>query len=473
MLIRHSLLYIVAKLVPGLLGTLTTAVLTRLLAPSQYGRYGIALVTMTFLSSFAFDWLGLAYLRSAQQDRDNPVVASTFVRLFGAVAGLTALCGLLALGLGAFSPEEAPLAAIGLVMAWAYSWFELTSRLQIAALRPGRYLFMNCGRALFILLGAGGAAWLTRDPAGAAIGTACGTLAGALLGGRPRLRGFDPVLARSALLFGLPLAASLTLASLVNSGTRALLGSMGSLEALGLYTAGFVLMQNTLGVIAAGVSSASYTLAVRAVDSGDAEAARRQLLANGSLLLAVLAPAALGMALTAHGIAVATVGPDYVEAVAALGPWMAVGAFFAGFRAHYLDHAFQLGRRAPLQIVVTGLAAAITLLLSLWLIPTQGAIGAAMAVAVAMAVSCLHAIWAGRRAYPLPLPADAAWRIVLACALMGLCVMLVPGSGIARLLVQVALGAAVYGAACLALDVLGLRSRLLPGSGRQLVAGAL
>ena len=461
MLIRHSALYITAKLVPGLLGMVTTALLTRLLVPSQYGLYGLALVIMTFGSAIAFDGLGLAYLRVAQNRPDKLVAASTFVQLFLGLVALTLVAAALAWTSGLIDPPDLPIIAAGLLMTWAYAWFELVSRFHVADLRPGAYLRMNLGRAALILGGAGVAAWLTRDPVWTAIGTATGTLAGACLGGFERYRlgaaAFDRALARAALTFGLPLAASLTLGSLVGSGTRALVSSLASLEALGLYTASFVLVQNTLATVAAGIASAGFSLAVRAVDSGDKERARAQLHANASLLLAVLAPATVGLALTSHSIAAVLVGPGYVDTVAALTPWMAVGAFFAGFRAHYLDHAFQLGRRPHGQIWVTALAALVTVALAVALIPRLGPLGAALSVTAGMIVSTVYAVTAGRSAYPLPLPWDTAWRVALACTAMAACVTAVPGSGLASLILQVTLGAGAYAAAAIALDLLGAR----------------
>jgi O-antigen/teichoic acid export membrane protein len=464
MLIKHSMVYVPAKLVPGIIGMLTTAALTRLLTPAEYGIYGLALVVMTFGSTLAFDWLGVSFQRVYYAGRHDPRLTSTFVQIFLILMCLTGTLALLAWGLGLFTGSTAPSYAIGLVMTWAYAWFELAARFEVANFRPGRYLRMNLARALFILLGAVGAAWLTRSPIWTAAGTATGILAGALLGGFSGWgfgrRHFDVKLARTVLTFGMPMAASMALSSLIGSGTRAMVEWMGSAEALGYYTAAFMLVQNTLNVAAAGIAAASYALAVKAVESGDEAAARRQLLANGSLLLAVMAPAALGMALTAHGIAVTLVGPRYVQAVTTLTPWMAGGAFFANLRANYLDHAFQLSRRPTLQIQVTALAAVLALGLSYWLIPLMGPLGTAIAVAVAMAVSCVHAALIGRWAYPVPMPLDAAWRVGLACLAMTICVLIIPGRGTASFLLQASAGALAYCGVGAALNLLGARDSI-------------
>ncbi len=465
MLIRNSLLYMLARLLPGVFGMATTALLTRLLDVGSYGVYGLALVIMTFVSTMGFDWLGVSFLRFFDGKAGSERTVATFVHIFFGLLLLSGFLTLLAWALGAFTGAQAPIYALGILLAWSYSWFELAARLETAGLRPFRYLVMNLGRAALIFMGAVSAAWLTREPVWTAVGTGVGMFAGALLGTMrsyslsPRL--FDPVLARRVLAFGIPLAASLTLSGLISSGTRALVEALGSAEALGLYTAAFILVQNTLMVMAGGIASAGYPLAVRAVESGDAGRARRQLLANGSFLLAVMAPACLGMALTADGVAHTLVGHKFAPMVATLTPWMAAGAFFGTMRAHYLDHAFQLGRRPGLQVWVTCVAAAVALGLSAFLIPRYGPVGAAMGVAAGMAVSCVHASIASRFAYPVPLPVATGVRVLAACLFMALVVRAVPGSSLPAFVIQVAAGAAAYGLAALALNVIDLRSRAL------------
>jgi O-antigen/teichoic acid export membrane protein len=466
MLIRNSLLYVLARLLPGVFGMATTALLTRLLDVASYGIYGLALVIMTFVSTMGFDWLGVSFLRFYDGKAGSERTVATFVHIFLGLLVLSGLLTLLAWAVGAFTGAQAPIYALGILLAWSYSWFELAGRLETAGLRPFRYLAMNLGRAALIFLGAVGAAWLTRDPVWTAVGTGIGMFGGALLGTirshsvAPRL--FDPALARRVLAFGVPLAASLTLTGLISAGTRALVGVLGSAESLGLYTAAFILTQNTLIIIGGGIASAGYPLAVRAVESGDVARARRQLLANGSFLLAVMAPACLGMALTADGVANTLVGHKFAPMVAVLTPWMAAGAFFGTMRAHFLDHAFQLGRRPGLQVWVTCVAAAVALGLSVLLIPRYGPVGAAIGVTMGMAVSAIHASIVSRFAYPVPLPIATGIRVLAACLFMGLLVRAVPGSSLFAFAAQVAVGAVAYAAAAFALNILDMRSQAVP-----------
>ena len=458
MLIRHSIFYTAGKLLPGLLGMATTGLLTRLLPPEAYGLYGVALVVMTFGSTLMFDWLGLAYLRIAQRRQNAAEITGTIVALFTGLVLLTGIAAFVAWGMGLFSGPTGTAIVAGLVLMCCYAAFELAARLPVARGQPGRFLLMNGGRAVLSLTGAAGAAWLTRDPAWTACGMALGTIAGVLLGGvRLAWPRFSPALARQIVAFGLPLALSMALASVANSGARGLLEALDSPAALGLYTAAFLLVQNTLSVVAAGIASAGYSVVVRLLEHGNEAAARRQLAANWSLLLAVMAPMAAGMALTASEIASALVGPQYVAGVTALTPWLAGAGFFAGLRAHGLDHPFQLANRPGRLAAVTALAATVAIGLTLCLVPRWGPVGAAAAALASAASSCVLALLLGQRTWPVSLPIGTALRVTAACVVMALAVRSVPHG----LVTEVGAGMTSYAAACFALDVLGCRSRVL------------
>jgi O-antigen/teichoic acid export membrane protein len=161
MLIKNSLLYVLARLLPGVFGMATTALLTRLLDVASYGVYGLALVIMTFVSTMGFDWLGVSFLRFYDGKAGSERTVATFVHIFFGLLMLSGLLTLLAWAAGLFTGAQAPIYALGILLAWSYSWFELAGRLETAGLRPFRYLVMNLGRAALIFLGAVGAAWLT------------------------------------------------------------------------------------------------------------------------------------------------------------------------------------------------------------------------------------------------------------------------------------------------------------------------
>jgi O-antigen/teichoic acid export membrane protein len=464
MLVRHSIIFVAAKALPSLLGMATTIILTRVLSPTQYGLYGLSLVVMTFTAGVGFDWLLLCLTRFYEGRHRDPKVVSTVLHLFAANVLLTAIVLLMIWYFKLRYMPEAENYVIGIVMTWSYAWFELVAGIEIVNLRSGAYFVMNSGRAVSVLVFAVGAAWLTRDPVWTGIGTAIGMFLGSLLR-RGRIstsgsRGYDAALAREMIAFGLPLAVALLMGGIAFTGARAMVEWLGTPEALGYYTAAFVLVQNTLVVVSTGIGSASYQFAVRAVESGDLAAARRQLLDNSTLLLAAMAPVSLGVALTAKGIAITLVGSQYADAVSTLTPWMAASAFFTSIRACYFDQAFQLGHRPFLLIRVLGAAAVISIGLAYWLIPRMGPEGAAIAITISAAAGCILARIEGTAAFPLPLPIAAAGKILLACGVMALAVLSVKGNTQIHFVIQVVVGAFAYSASLVALNLFGLRERI-------------
>ncbi len=322
-LIQQSAIYLLARLLVGLIAMATTALLTRLLTPVTYGQYGLALVVMTFGAQTLFNWIVVSTARLYQARRGDPSTPSTFAQICVLTAAGSGMAFLLAWAGGVVSGDTARIYGVGFVLMVAYAWFELLSSFEVVNFRPGTYLSMSLGRAVLIMAGAGGAAWLTGDPVWTALGYGAGMFGASALGRTRdwslRPSRFDPALARQICRFGLPLAGCMALSALSTSGTRLLINHLDSAEALGLFTAAYVVVQSTLGVLAFGVVAAGYQLAVQAVESGDPAAARQQLVANLSLLFAVIAPAALGMALTADGLAQTLVGAQVFRRDGAVG----------------------------------------------------------------------------------------------------------------------------------------------------------
>jgi O-antigen/teichoic acid export membrane protein len=206
-----------------------------------------------------------------------------------------------------------------------------------------------------------------------------------------------------------------------------------------------------------GIASAGYSLVVRDVERGDHAAARRQLLANGSLLLAVLAPASMGIALTGDSIATSLVGSKFEVGVAPLMPWMALSSFLGGMTSCYFDQAFQLGKRPHLKIWSAGITGVLSIGLSIYLIPFYGPLGAALALFAASTFTNVYSIIVGRYAYRVPLPIAGGLRVGICCVIMTLAVVGLPNSGWTGLLLRAVVGVIAYALSAIAVNLLDCR----------------
>jgi O-antigen/teichoic acid export membrane protein len=470
---RDSAIYILSRVVPSGLGFVTGMALTWLLTPEAYGIYGLGLTIVVLVAGIFFDWHGLSFMRFFQANAENPrfmpTVVQSFVLLCLASLVLVPLvllaAGAIANAFGAAEKDYRLLIAIALPGCWAYAWFELAARIQVAQFRPMRYFWMNLLRNLLILGFGLAAAWAWHSAYPVLAAGFLAMFAAGLLFRIPHLsllpRRFDFDMARRLFAFGWAMALVRALGSASFALDRFLLDTLVGTDAVGFYTAAYQLAQTTIITIGAGIGSATYSLAVRAVESGDLGTLNRQLARNSTLLLALLLPASIGAAMVSPTLAKLFVGPDYVAPVASMTAWMALAAFFSGFRANYLDHAFQLGHKTHGLLKVIAVAAVVNLAFDVVLIPRFGAVGVAMANLVSGATGMTYAAWAARAVMPMPIAWRDATKTVIAALTMAL--FLWPFYGrddLPALAAAVIGGAAVYGAVLLALDAMNLRGVL-------------
>ena len=450
-MLRDGFIYILAKVLASALGFATTIGLTWILSPESYGFYGFGLAAAGLGSNALFDWHALGFMRWYQSRGQEPGFMATALAMFAAVCATSAAALGLAMGAGLLKGHEIE-ALVLLPGTWAYAWFEFAARVQVANFRPLRYLGMNLARNGMIL----GFGLLVAYVSGSAIAVLAAAflamaIAGCLWlpGGAIRARGnFDPALARVMLIYGAPICATMICSGLMLSVNRLMLAAMADMRAVAWLTASSTLVQASIGVVGAGIGSATYSLAVRAVESGDPVAADRQLRQNIVCLTAILLPAAVGLSLIAPRLATVLLKPEYREAVTLTTPWLAAGAAILGLRAHYVDHAFHLGNRTWLLSRVMIASALLNVLLNALLIPSHGYAGAAMAMTAAAATSLVYAIHLSGRAWLLPVPTRDLSRIGGATMAMAAVLWRLPAwPGAAGLAGAAAMGLLVYLAA--------------------------
>ncbi|HMC54377.1 MAG TPA: oligosaccharide flippase family protein [Gemmatimonadaceae bacterium] len=475
-MLRSVSLYAVIRAGSAAISFLGIAMLTRLLDKAEYGRYALVAASASFAAALGFTWLRmglLRYLPAFEGRRD--VFLSTLLRGF---AFSMAASATLAIGLWLLVRDDEIRALIpyGLLLLWATSAFELNLDVTVSQLQPTRYGRLT---ALRSAVGVGAAiflAWRGYGARGVILGFSLGLLLPVVWSAfgdwRPaRLRLADAEVLRRVTRYSAPLVATVLLEFVVNLSDRFFLGWLHGVEAAGAYAVGYDLAQQTLTVLLVTVNLAAYPAVIRALEAGDAATARVRLEQQGQLLLAIGLPAAAGLALLAPNIAHLLLGADFRASARVLIPWIAVATLIGGTKSYYFDLTFQLAQVTAQQIRIMLFAAATNVVANLLLIPRYGALGAAWATVAAYIVG-LSMSWArGRTVMPLPLP----WRqwSRTAIATLAMAAVLWPlrsRIGWPSLIVQLLLGAAVFVAAAMMLDVLGSR-RLARQAWTRVVAG--
>jgi O-antigen/teichoic acid export membrane protein len=466
MLLRHSGFYLLSWIVPSASSFAALLIFTRFLAPEDYGLYATVTISVALVYTLSLNWICASALRLYGATSDRAGFLSALLWSYLSVMALLTLIGFAASG---YVPglEDRGLVAIGLALIAVNGWLEINLHLLRAELQSGHYALANVLRSG---LGAVAGVALVYFGCGA-LGAVCGVLLGALVPAlwltwrNWRVRGIGwPQRAMITTLFhyGLPLTVSYALEAVYWYSDRLLLATMMGAAAVGLYAVGFDMADKTIkGIMVALGSGAGLPLAISLLENDGPAAARRQLKINLAFLLTGGLPAAVGLMAIAPTLAT-FVGAEYREGARELIPVITAATFLSALRGNYFDHAFYLGRRTTLFVIVMFGGAFANAGLCLVLIPHIGVMGAAYATLSAYALTLVLGIITGRHAFALPIPWSDIGKIGLATAIMALAVIAVPEwPPSTRIVAQIVIGGLVYAPLVVMLDIGGWRPAIV------------
>jgi O-antigen/teichoic acid export membrane protein len=511
---RNMLIMAPAQAAQVLVGLGTVVVFTRLISPAEYGVYGLVLSASMMAHTAAMTWAEAAAFRFLPQaERTGEEKPHFATLLLVALAASVISAAILTVCLIGMAWHGWTAAAIGFSATLSPVRFltKVARETDRAEQRMARYAWRE---TLFLVGGfCAGVALLALTPMGPAAPFAGATLAGLFClifdlpnlmrragGGqarfqpnpsRPRsvesaqIEKFRPLSAEkpdstfseiglggfkfgahAARLaeyarYGMPLAIGLAIELAMQTATRGALAAYEGEAAAGAFTAAVGAVGRALDVLFIWTALAFAPPLLRAFEGGEpgAIAAASANLARG--LIAVAAPATVGLCLVAYPLCALLVGEGLAKDAAYLAPYVAVMGLANGLAVYLATEAFVLSRRTGLRTAI--LIPVAVFHLGLVIVMTQhfGLTGAGIAsvLSAVAAFALLSAI--GMRVTPLTLPWGDIGKVVIACLAMAGAVMAMPAwGGLQELLGKAAVGAVVYAASVTALDVGGLRTWL-------------
>ena len=463
MLLKNSTIYIVAKVIPGLMAFMALSVYTHLLSPEQYGVYTLIFTAAMFVNATLFNWLPVGMIRFWPGGTYSEAV---FISTMGVLYRYLALVILLLLVITLFivDAKNYPYVWAGLILlcGFAYQKFGLT--LKSAQLEPNSYAVMIISYSVLALVFGASLAYVGWGPLGVLIGVAAGLLIPPLIQTVTVWFQFDrslysPELTKKLLIYGMPLAASFLLDQITNVSDRYMLAWLSGEAEAGKYAVGYDLAGNSILMIMNAVNLAAYPMIVKLLDTKGKEAALEYFNTYAVLLLGVSIPAVVGLSLVGPNMVDLVIGEEYKASVTLLLPWVSSAIFCMGAGAFYAHLPFQLGNNNMGIFKIAAVVAVLNLLLNYWLIPKLGMQGAAIATLLSFMVSLTLGVIFGRRVFPIPFPAKDVAKIIGASVAMGLCLFLLKDlRGWLWLVAQLSSGLGVFLTAVLVLDIGGARA---------------
>jgi O-antigen/teichoic acid export membrane protein len=461
MLIRNSALYLAANGVSAVLGFAGVFLYTRLLDPADFGVFVIGNTVAGIVSALMFTWLRHSTIRFQSEGTQADIRLSALVG-YGGILALMPFAFLALIVIGRLPWQTA---AIAILISASMGLFDLSQDILRARQLASRAMLGVMARAaislavglLAIAMGAGGVGLL--------IALSCAYIAAAFLLApatwQPPRRAFSAETLRQMLLFGGPITASGFLFALHSGLDRLLIGHILGADAAGQYGASADFVRQCLIYPAISASAAIGPLAIQLYAQDGPDSVNPHLARSAELLLAVVLPAAVGLALTSADLSTVVLGPKFRDAGATLMPIFAMSWIGFVIAHHYAHLSFSLANKPSLYIIHAAGTLAISGALMVPMIRSYGLVGAALSLMIAECLSAVIGLVLSRQAHPLPLPTMGLLRVVGAVAIMAFATLaaqaISPDNAVVRLVLAISVGGLSYSAAVVAINVLNVR----------------
>jgi O-antigen/teichoic acid export membrane protein len=468
MLVRHIIGYTPSLIVPGLTAFAAVFFYTRLLSATEYGYYALTINSMNLLNMVFFFWLQMALPRlmprAAREGRATAFRATTYVAYVCVSSFLLVATGLFAW----IAPQGNfyQVAVLAVPLALTRSLLSMNQAFHRSALDFNRYNVIECGQAVAgLALGLGMVWFLHLGYLGAVGGMTIGMTVMTLVDIRTilhtPLQHFDRAIFMDIVRFGTPLIVSFGLDFVISSSDRYLIDYYQGAAQVGIYAAGFTLIDRITSILFMAVAVPSLPLTIHKLEHEGVEAARDQTYKNGVAILALSLPAFAGLILTNGQLANTLIGADFRAGALRVMPWIAVASILSGIAGHYFGHAFHLAQKPHLFLFTEGPTAALNLGMNLFLIPRLGYMGAAYAAVASRVLLVILNIAVGRRVFAIKFPFKPALQIAAATGLLAVSLSVIPfPENMYGLAGQVGLGVFVYSAGLVAFDVMNIRGHI-------------
>jgi len=458
MLVRHSALYLLGRIIPGAVNLLALALYTRLLTADQYGHYALVIAAVGIVNAVFFQWLSLGLGRFLPAHEGQPqALLSTALTGFLIVVAITGVLG----GAVAWLWPDKTLRwfiILAVAVGWAQAWFDLNLKIVNVRLAPIRYGLLSSVKALLALSVGVALFYLGLGAFGILLGLMIGLLISTLFVWKHwyglSVRQHNMRLFKDFIGYGAPLILTFMLTLVLDVSDRFLLGWLINAKVVGAYAAAYDLTQQSLGLLMGVVNLAAFPLVVRALEEKGVAEAQNQLRQNALMLLVISVPATVGLVMLADNIAVVMLGTEFREGAGNIIAVVALAIFVGGIMSYYFNYSFQLASKMGGQAWSMMWAALANVGFNLWWIPIYGVLGAAYATLGGFVVGLSASWYLGRQIFVLPALPKESYKVVLASVGMAASLSLtVDWRGPVVLLGQVLLGCIVYTMLLLIFDV--------------------
>ena len=451
MFLKHSLFYLLAKVIPALASFITLAAYTRMLTPSEFGVYTVLLTAVNLVNTILFYWLVIGILRYWHDFKDKrSLLISTTINAYLVIIVL-ALCALLIayFSISAVSKFDPSLLIVSFMLLVTMAFFDMGQQIRSANLNSDKYAVTEVTRITTSIIITLPLLWYGLGIISIFIGLIVANILTLVLFSKGVLtyqaKAFDKDIFSHLHTYGLPLAVVFIMGQVIDTSDRFLLGYLIDAEAAGMYAVGYNLPLQAIMTIAATLNLAGYPVILKSYNEQGEDEARILLEKYFLLFMSLMIPTAVGLILVGPNLIKLIIGSDFQEASLQLLPWISVAIFIFVTKAFIFDLVFHLTKKTRIVAWMAATAALLNIMLNFWLIPKYGYMGAVYATVSSYTIGLILSIILGRPLFVFSTPFLPLVKIITAVSVMVLFLLLLRDyEGWGWLILQSILGGVIY-----------------------------
>lgn len=456
MLLRQTLLYLPAQVLGPIFQLISAFAWTHFLAPAEMGTFALVSAAQELAFAATLMWFSLYTVRYFDSGSDGAgktrFHATESAVLLASCAAMALAMAVVPLGQGGRLTGALLTSSIAFVVSRSVVSY-LADRVRAEGDTLAYTVLQTAGPVAGFFVSLALVAVLPATAATVLLGYTLAQLASLVFAVwrlRFSLRPQDAAwsVIQQGMTYGLPLFFGGLLVWVANNGVRFLIEWKEGVAAVGLVTVGWALGLRASQFAAMLTTAAAFPLAVKRSREDGMAAGQAQLVNNGVLLLAALAPAVAGLYVVGKPLIALIIAEPYREVTTAVLPMALMTGAFRSVRIHFANQVFLLHEKPLIPVLNDGLDAALTLVLGglgLWL---GGLPGCVFGVMAGSAITLATGVLLARARYGFTFPLADLCRIGTATAVMAVAVAAFGArpTGLS-LTFAIALGGAVYGAA--------------------------
>lgn len=379
-----------------LAGLVGLAVYTRFLALEEYGFYVLTMTTVSVAELVGCGWINQALLRYYAEHKRRGTLSALFSHLIVLEGvSLFLLLGIWWAGISLadfLDPRLSRLLRIGGIVLLSRVAFNVAITLVRAERLTWRYSVYSAVASL----GGVGLAWAFLDVfhSGAdgllyGVSVAMGVVCCSEFVRLRRIGGFrwsvvSAEYAKKWLGYGMPLIGASVGVLWLSWGDRYLLQYFLGPEKVGIYAAGYDLVDKSLRAAFSVLTATAFPVVLETVAGKESDIVQRMLARVLRLGVIVMIPLTVLVIAMKREMIALVLGPSFVEAHVVV-PWIAVGSLCWGL-SQVVSQELQIKERTPLLLFFLLIGTCVNLGLNVVLIPRFGIVGAAVSTTIAYLV---------------------------------------------------------------------------------------